>query len=185
MDVEDDDRLCWVLPTSGNDEIILVTAQAQAIRFSENDVRPTTLPAGGMRGIKLMGQRDRVTGALVAADGQYVWTITDDGVGKVSPVADYPTQGRAGSGVIAMRLPKDSTEIAAAAIGRLDDNIVVLTDRNKPLYMRIGRAPQVPRGRPGGDFIVSVRPKERVTTVVIYQPLHVESARASDNGTRD
>ncbi|HEX2907518.1 MAG TPA: DNA gyrase subunit A, partial [Phototrophicaceae bacterium] len=170
MDVETEDRLINVLVTSGEDEIILLTAQAQAIRFSENEVRPTGLSAGGMRGIKLTGQRDRVVGAILAVEGQYVWSITDDGVAKFSPVADYPTQGRAGSGVIAMRLPKDSLELAAATIGRQDDNIIVLTNRNKPLYMRLGRAPQVGRGKAGGDFIISLRPKERVVGVVNYQP---------------
>jgi DNA gyrase subunit A len=170
MDVEEGDRLGWVQPTGGDNEIVLVTAQAQAIRFSENEVRPTGLPAGGMRGIKLMGQRDRVVGALVAAAGQFVFTITDDGIAKISPINDFPSQGRAGSGVIAMRLPKDSAGLVAATIGRLDDNVVVLTDKNKPLYMRLSRAPQVPRGRNGGDFIISLRAKERVIAVVNYQP---------------
>ncbi len=170
MDVEAEDRLGWVLPTTGENDILLVTAQAQSIRFNETDVRPTGLPAGGMRGIKLAGQRDRVVGAMVVIEGQYVWSITDDGVAKISPIADYPVQGRAGQGVIAMRLPKGSLELAAATIGRQDDNIIVLTNRNKPLYMRLGRAPQVGRGRPGGDIILSLRAKERVATVVTYQP---------------
>ncbi len=170
MDVEAEDRLGWVLPTTGENDILLVTAQAQSIRFNESDVRPTGLPAGGMRGIKLAGQRDRVAGAMVVVEGQYVWSITDDGVAKISPIADYPVQGRAGQGVIAMRLPKGSLELAAATIGRQDDNIIVLTNRNKPLYMRLGRAPQVGRGRPGGDIILSLRAKERVAAVVAYQP---------------
>lgn len=170
MDVEKDDRLGWVVVTSGEDEILLTTAQAQCIRFGENDVRPTTLAAGGMRGIKLAGQRDRVVGASVIIENQYVWCVTDDGIAKISPVSDYPAQGRAGGGVIAMRLPKGSTELTAATIGRLDDNIVVLTDRSKPFYMRLGRAPQVTRGRPGGDILMSLRAKERVAAVVNYQP---------------
>lgn len=170
MDVEEEDRLGWVLPTMGENDLILVTAQGQAIRFNESDVRPTGLSAGGMRGIKLSGQRDRVVGAMVAVEGQYIWSITDDGVAKVSPVSEYPVQGRAGQGVIAMRLPKGSIELAAATIGRQDDNIIVLTNRDKPLYMRLGRAPQVGRGRPGGDIIISLRAKERVAAVVNYQP---------------
>ncbi|MBI5669343.1 MAG: DNA gyrase subunit A [Chloroflexi bacterium] len=182
MDVEQEDRLGWVLPTTGQDDIILVTAQAQAIRFSEEDVRPTGLPAGGMRGIKLAGQRDRVVGAMVAREGRLVWSITDDGVAKSSPVSDYPVQGRAGQGVIAMRLPKQSTELAAATIGRPDDNIVVLTNRNKALYMRLGRAPQVARGKPGGDIILSLRSKERVVAVVNYQPRLLEAQ--PQNGTK-
>ncbi len=170
MDVEKGDKLGWVMYTTGENEIILVTAQAQAIRFNENDVRPTGLPAGGMRGIKLAGQTDRVIGAMVAVENQYVWTITDDGIAKISPVSDYPSQGRAGSGVIAMRLPKGADKLAASTIGRIDDNIIVLTDKNKPLYMRLGRAVQVPRGRQGGDFILNLRSNEKVHAVINYQP---------------
>ena len=107
---------------------------------------------------------------LIVVTKQYDWYITNDGVGKVSPVSEYPTQGRAGSGVIAMRLPAGSAGLAAAAIGRMDDNLIALTDRNKPYYMRLGRAPQVARGRNGGDIMMSLRSKESIVGVVIYQP---------------
>jgi len=170
MKVGDDDRLGWVMLTTGADEIILATAQAQTIRFSEDDVRPTGLPAGGMRGIKLLGQKDRVVGAVIAIPNQYVWSITDDGVAKISIIDEYPSQGRAGSGVINMRLSPDSKEVAAMAIGRQDDTVIVLTNKNKPKYMRIGLGMKLKRGRAGGDFVISLREKERVTSVVNYQP---------------
>ncbi len=170
MDVEKDDKLGWVMVTNGENEVILTTAQGQAIRFSENDVRPTGLPAGGMRGIKLQEQRDRVVGAFVVVPDQYVWCMTDDGVAQISPIVNYPSQGRAGSGVISMRLPQSSRELAATTIGRQDDNIIALTNRKKAFYMRLGRAPQVIRGRAGGDFIISMRDKEQVIGVIIYQP---------------
>ncbi len=165
------DRLGWVLVTSGSDHVLLATAQGQTIRFSEDEVRPTGLPAGGMRGIKLAAQRDRVVGAAVVVDNQYVWSITENGIAKLSPVAEYPAQGRAGSGVINMRLPKDSREVAAVAIGRQDDKLVVLTSRNKPKYMRLGLAQKVARGRAGGDFVISLSAKEEVTAAVVYQEL--------------
>jgi len=171
MNVEASDRLAWVMPTNGSNEILLTTAQGQAIRFGEEDVRPTGLPAGGMRGVKLADENDRVVGANVVVPDQYVWTMTDDGIAKVSPMSDFPSQGRAGGGVIAMRLPKGSKELAVTTIGRLDDNVIVLTNRNKPYYMRLGRAPQVIRGRPGGDIIISVEEKQHIAAVVPYQPL--------------
>jgi DNA gyrase subunit A len=169
MNTGSDDRLGWVLLTDGSREILLVTAQGQAIRFKEDDVRPTGLPSGGMRGVKLAEQRDQVVGACVVIDNQYVWTITDNGVAVIAPAAEFPVQGRAGSGVIAMRLPQDSQGVAAATLGRQDDNIVVLTDRNKPKYMRIGLAPKVKRGRGGGDYVISLRANERVAAVVNFQ----------------
>ena len=169
MNVTDEDRLGWVMPTTGTHEIVLVTAQGQAIRFSEDDVRPTGLPAGGMRGIKLADKDDAVVGAFLAVENQYIWTITDDGVAKISPIEEFPSQGRAGSGVIAMRLPQDSHAVRAATIGRQDDNIVVLTSKNKPKYMRIGLAQKIKRGRNGGDYVISMREKETVKAVVTFQ----------------
>ncbi len=169
MNVGEGDKLGWVMVTNGNNEVVLATAQGQAIRFSENDVRPTGLPAGGMRGIKLQGDNDHVIGAFVVIPDQYVWSMTDDGVAQISSIDNYPSQGRAGSGVIGMRLPQSSKALAAATIGRQDDNIIALTNRKKPFYMRLGRAPQVIRGRTGGDFIISMREKEQVITVITYQ----------------
>lgn len=174
MNVGDDDKLAFVLATDGEQEVILTSNQAQAIRFKEDDVRPTGLAAGGMRGIKMTGQRARIVGANIAVDGQYMWSISDDGVAKISPVDEYPTQGRAGGGVITMRLPKSSKEITATTIGRLDDNIIALSNRAKPLYMRIGRAPLLKRGRAGGDYVISMtRQNEAVASVVTYQDKYI------------
>ncbi len=169
MNVTDNDQLGWVLYTTGENDILLVTSQGQAIRFKEDDVRPTGLPSGGMRGIKLAGQRDRVVGTNIVVENQYVWTITDNGVAVIASASEFPLQGRAGSGVIAMRLPQDSQAVTAATIGRQDDNIVVLTDKDKPKYMRIGLAPKIKRGRPGGDYVISMRAKETVKAVVNFQ----------------
>ncbi len=175
INVGDDDRLAFVFPTDGNQEVILTTNQAQSIRFKEEDVRPTGLPAGGMRGIKMTGQRAHIVGCNIAVDGHYMWTITEDGVAKISPVEEYPTQGRAGGGVISMRLPKTSREVAAACIGRQDDTIIVLSNKHKPLYMRLGRAPQLKRGRAGGESVIAMtRKNEEVASVVTYGTLFVE-----------
>jgi DNA gyrase subunit A len=125
-----------------------------------------------MRGIKLAPQRDAVVGAVIAVDNQYLWSITEDGVAKISPVSEYPLQGRAGSGVINMRLPKDSREVTAMTIGRQDDNIVVLTTKNRPKYMRVGLASKIARGRIGGDYVISLRgSNEEVAAVVTYQDI--------------
>lgn len=170
MKVADDDALKRVMYTTGENEIVLTTAQAQTIRFSEDDVRPTGLSAGGMRGIKLLGQRDRVIGAFIADDNLYTWNITNDGVAKTSTMEEYPSQGRAGSGVITMRLPSDSRELVAATIGKLDETVLVLTSKNKAKYMRLGLAETIKRGRAGGDFVISLRENEEVVAVINYEP---------------
>ncbi len=168
-----DDRLMFVFPTNGEEEVMLTSSSGMAIRFAEVEVRPTGLPSGGMRGIKL-NDGDRIVGAFAMPpnerDNQWVWNITEDGIAKISPASEYPKQGRAGQGVISMRVPGDSGGLAAATVGHQDDNIIVMTSKNKPKYMRIGLAEQVKRGRNGGDYIISMRNKEVVDSVVLYQP---------------
>ncbi len=173
MNVSAEDKLIKVLTTDGAREIILTTNEAQSIRFKESEVRPTGLQAGGMRGIKIASQRGRVIDASIAISGGYVWSITDDGIAKISACDDYPTQGRAGGGVIAMRLPKTSRELVAGTIGKANDMIIVLSNKGKPKYMSIGVAEEVKRGRAGGKDVFSMtRKDEAVFGVVNYQPLY-------------
>ncbi len=168
MDVETGDRLLAVLLTGGEHEIVLTTSNGQAIRFKESDVRATGIGAGGMRGIKLGADKDRVIGAGIADDSMSLWTITDDGVAKSSPMSEYPTQGRAGAGVVTMKLPKDSKGLAAAAIAKLDDGITVLTTKNRAKYMRLSLAPNGRRDK-RGDIVISLGNKEQVAAVVSLQ----------------
>ena len=169
MKIAKGDSLLSVFYTQGTDTVVLTTARAQAIRFSAEDVRATGLTAGGIRGIKLVDSYDRVVGAFRADDRLYSWNITEDGIAKTSPMDQYPAQGRAGSGVFSMRLDPPSKEVVAATIGRLDDNILVLTSKNKAKYMTLGLAKTIKRGREGGNSVIALRENERVVGVVEYR----------------
>ncbi len=170
MDIEEGDSLGWLFTTTGENEVILATAQAQAIRFKETDVRPTGLGAGGMRGVKLGENGDHVVGASVALEGQVVWTITGDGIAKSTPLTEYPLQGRAGMGVVTMKVTGHSGTLAAATTGSLDELILVLTTKNRAKPMKIGQALQAKRAGKG-DYVIAVTDKELVSGVVKYTPM--------------
>ncbi|GAB4435417.1 MAG: DNA gyrase subunit A [Anaerolineae bacterium] len=178
MNVGADDRLGWVRYTTGEDEVILATAEAQAIRFKESEVRPTGLPAGGMRGVKLMGQRDRVVGMDVVNPRVNFWSITEEGLAKITPMDEFPTQGRAGGGVIAMKLPRRTGGVAAAMVGRADDRVIVVTDKGKPKLMRLGTAPKKKRGTVG-ESVIALGSNERVVGIVIPQA-RMEAPKAGE-----
>ncbi len=183
------DPIIAVHEVSETDEVVLVTAQAQAIRFKVGDVRPTGLPAGGMRGIKLGDGDDRVIGTgLVIADGQ-VWTMTGGGFAKATPLAEYPLHGRAGSGVITMKLPKladadgliQSNQIdylAAATVAALDDTLIALTQRKKFKIMLTKKAFLGARAK-GGSGIITLGKADRVRSVLRIAPRAV-APKASD-----
>ncbi|MBI2483194.1 DNA gyrase subunit A [Candidatus Uhrbacteria bacterium] len=98
-----DDLLEYVKPSTGHDEVLLVSRQGQAILFKEKDVRPMGRVSAGVRGMKLTRANDAVVGMDVvgksAAENSEVLVIMDRGYGKRTSLGQYRTQGRGGSGI--------------------------------------------------------------------------------------
>jgi DNA gyrase subunit A len=175
FDVEEGDRLRWVFIVADGENAVLVTRNGQAIQFTVDEVRPSGLTAGGMRGIKLGDEEDRVVGAGVVGKFTHVWVCTEGGIGKRSSIDDYPTQGRAGQGVRSFRFPPgDDQALAAALVGQLDNEMVVLTNKGKAKRNRITNAPSTKRDYKG-DSIVSLAKDEFVVEAFQFEPrLEVE-----------
>jgi DNA gyrase subunit A len=107
------DELVAVDSSDGSGEILLSTKAGKAIRFQEDEVRPTGRVAGGVRGIKLEAGDEVLRGPLVPRLPLVV-TFTNSGYARRTPLDDYPLQGRDGGGVKAMRLGgKVGTAISA------------------------------------------------------------------------
>lgn len=97
--VEEGNSLGWVCPTSGSDMMLLVSNEGQAIQFPETDVRAMGRAAMGVRWIRLKWKDKLVTASVVSKEMKYVFTTSERGLGKLSDIEDYRSQGRGGSGV--------------------------------------------------------------------------------------
>jgi DNA gyrase subunit A len=98
----------------------------------------------------------------IALPDGYIWSITDDGLAKATPMGQYPVQGRYGLGVINLRLPKESTEVVSIVIGELKTEILVLTSTGSVRRVRldagaVGSRPVKPKP------VVRVGGRSRVT----------------------
>jgi DNA gyrase subunit A len=165
MGVAEDDALGWARLTNGEDELIMVTAAGQAIRFREDEVRPMGLPAGGVLGIKLAGEADGVVAFDLYREGYHLWSITDNGLAKSTELNQYPTQGRYGQGVINVRLPKGAAEVIGAAVVKPDETVYVILANGSAKRMKAGKAASGNRPikpRP----VVRLGARNRVTGVV-------------------
>jgi DNA gyrase subunit A len=109
------DRLGWVFPTRGNQEVILVASNGQAIRFHEDEVRSMGLAAGGVGGVKLKSSDKVVYAAVVDPAGELI-TLTTLGYAKRSPLIDYPSQGRNGGGIVSHKLTTRTGAISTALL---------------------------------------------------------------------
>ena len=132
--LEEGDHLVNVIRTTGNDNILLATAQGMAICFSEQDVRPMGRDAGGVRGIQLTGD-DFVVGAEKAEEGKTLLTVTVNGFGKRTELSEYlrtgPSgekiaQGRGGKGLKNYNItPKTGNVAGCRVVGENDDVMLI------------------------------------------------------------
>lgn len=119
--VEEGNSLGWVCPTSGSDMMLLVSNEGQAIQFPETDVRAMGRAAMGVRGIRLKGKDRLVTASVVSKEMKYVFTASERGLGKLSDIEDYRSQGRGGSGVKVGAVTPKTGKIVSAAMLTEDD----------------------------------------------------------------
>jgi DNA gyrase subunit A len=139
MNVAEDDALGWARLTTGEDEVILATASGQAIRFAESEVRDMGLRAGGVMAIRLEDLADGVIAMDLARNGRFLWSVTDNGLAKVSPLDDYPLQGRYGKGVVNVNLPAGAAQVVAAVAGDEETRIIVTTELGSTKTVKLGK----------------------------------------------
>ncbi len=142
------DELKWVKLTSGDDEIVMSTALAQAIRFKEKDVRPMGRATRGVRGIRLR-PKDEVVGVdVVAADSQML-VIMANGYGKRTKVDQFATHTRGGVGIKAgVVTDKTGRAVDVRAISDTKEDLVIVSTQGQVIRLPlasislIGRATQ-------------------------------------------
>jgi DNA gyrase subunit A len=98
MSLSEADELNWVRVSTGGDQVLLVTRRGKALRFSEKQVRPMGRDTQGVTAVRLLAG-DMVAGVDIVRPDGYVLVVTQNGYGKLTPVADYPVKSRAIQGV--------------------------------------------------------------------------------------
>lgn len=98
INLDDGDALKWIRMTSGDNEVVISTAQGQAIRFHEKDARPMGRVSRGVRGIRLRAG-DEVIGMDIVEEGSSIFVISQYGYGKRTKVSQFTPHARGGVGI--------------------------------------------------------------------------------------
>lgn len=140
ISLEGKDELSWVRMTSGNDDIILVTAKGQSLRISEKAVRAMGRQAAGVTGIRL-NKGDRVASMDVVEPNGYLVVITTLGYGKRTPLSEYPVKGRATGGMatISQKNIPVIGEIAVARVVQADDEVTLISANGLVIRMKVSQ----------------------------------------------
>jgi DNA gyrase subunit A len=165
--LEGGDALMSVSFVSKGDDMSIVTAEGQSIRFKESDIREMGRSAMGVRGMSL-GKGDAVISADVIKSGAKstrLMVISKNGYGKTTEASEYKVQKRGGSGILTMNVTdKTGPVISAKVITEEDSELVAMSKKSQVVRVSLAEIPVLGRSTQGvrvmklreGDSLASV-----------------------------
>ncbi|MFR9730606.1 DNA gyrase subunit A [Saccharopolyspora sp. MS10] len=128
VNLKDEDELVGAVLCSTDDDLLLVSAEGQSIRFHATDeaLRPMGRATSGVLGMRF-NSGDELLAMGVVRPGRYVLVATDGGYAKRTEIDDYPVQGRGGKGVLTVQYDRKRGRLVGALIVDLDDELYAIT----------------------------------------------------------
>ncbi|OGY18311.1 MAG: DNA gyrase subunit A [Candidatus Chisholmbacteria bacterium RIFCSPLOWO2_01_FULL_50_28] len=171
------DELVWVKVAKENDHVILATKKGKSIRFSESQVRPTARDTMGVRGIELAAN-DLVVGVEVFTPlGKQpkdrrkkffkdLFVVTDRGMGKRTPLDQYPLQHRGGQGVKVATLSDRTGDITSAMfVDQTTDQIILTSHKAQVIKLPLKNIPRLKRATQGVILMRFAKAGDKVAAV--------------------
>ncbi len=186
MSLENGDELGWARLTSGKDEILIVTAKGQALRFAEKEVRSMGRAAAGVQGIRLRAG-DKVTSMEVVEPEGSLLIITKAGYGKQTPLSQYSAKGRATSGIatIDQKALDITGNIVTARVVQVQDDITVISANGIILRLKVKQIKTAGRAT-RGVHMIRLQSNDSVAALarIAAADLQKAGAEINDNGEK-
>jgi DNA gyrase subunit A len=128
INLRDDDELVGAVLCSAEDDLLLVSAEGQSIRFTATDdaLRPMGRATSGVLGMRF-NSGDQLLALGVIRPDTYLLVATAGGYAKRTPIEDYPVQGRGGKGVLTLQYDRRRGTLVGALIVGIDDELYAIT----------------------------------------------------------
>jgi len=160
ISLNDNDELIKVRMTNGNNNIILGTQNGKAIKFNEKDVRPMGRSAMGVRGINISNS-DNVIGMDIANEDVDLFTITENGYGKQTPISKYPLIKRGGKGVVNIKTSSRNGSAVGIRTIKEGDELMMVSNDGIIIRPQLADIPSISRNTQG-VIIMKLRAGDKV-----------------------
>ena len=184
LKIREGDELIGVRLTDGDDHVLMVSRNGQAVRFSEHDVRAMGRDASGVAGMKLRAG-DEVIAVEIARDEQDLLVVTENGFGKRTRIDEYPTKGRGTMGVLTIRYTEARGRLAGAMIVRDGYEVMLISHDGTVIRTAVEGISRM--GRPTqGVRLMNLRGDDTVSSIARVsepQPVGVADDEVADAET--
>jgi DNA gyrase subunit A len=128
VNLRGEDELVGAVLCSAHEDLLLVSAKGQSIRFSATDevLRPMGRATSGVQGMRF-NEDDELLSLNVVREGTYLLVATSGGYSKRTPIEDYVPQGRGGKGVLTIQYDPKRGTLVGALIVNDDDELYAIT----------------------------------------------------------
>lgn len=152
MGLDESDQLLFAQFVRDIDDLLIVTADAQSIRFASEQVRLMGRSAGGVRGISL-DKGDAVVGCVcVSSDikGSELLVLSENGFGKKSELAEYKKQGRGGSGILTFNVTEKTGKLVGALLATPEQTeVIAVSAKSQVVRTALTEIPTLSRATQG------------------------------------
>ncbi len=184
--VADDDALAWVAVSSGQDDIVLATAQGRIARFHEREVRPMGRDAAGVIGIRLARQGDQVVGMGVVQPGNDILVLTETGYGKRVAVSEFRPKHRGSQGVrlISLEGAKSGRVASVELVDESDEELLLISAEGQVVrtdVQSINRYGSAARG----VIVMRLNEGDSVAGIAVFREGLAEQRSVNENGDWD
>jgi DNA gyrase subunit A len=182
--LDETDELAWVDISTGQDDIIIATAQGMLARFAEDEVRAMGRDAAGVIGIRLLKREgDQVVAMSVVQPGADLLVLSETGYGKRVPLSEFRLKHRGGQGVRLIALEGRKTGVVAAVqqVTDMDEELVLISAHGQVVRTELNT---INRYSPSARGVIVMRLNEgdRVVGIAAFRPGLAEGRDSGDNG---
>jgi len=163
VNLNEGDQLIGVDITDGTNQIMLFSDDGKVVRFHEEQVRGMGRTATGVRGIKLRENGSVVSLIVPKSDGA-ILTVTENGYGKRTALAEYPEKSRATQGVVSIKVSERNGLVVGAVQVNLLDEIMLISNKGTLVRTRVKEVSQVGRNT-SGVILIRTQEQEKVVGV--------------------
>jgi len=165
INLQKDDELNWVAPTTGEDDVIIASRLGKANRFSETEVRAMGRDTQGVIGMRLR-PGDSVAGMVaVQGDEGDLLVVTERGFGKRTPIAEYPRHHRGGQGVFTLEVNDRVGPLAALRlVTDPEEEVLLITASGMVLRTMVQDIRQIKR-QTMGVIVMRLQPDDKVVAI--------------------
>ncbi|RUO22323.1 DNA gyrase subunit A [Aliidiomarina iranensis] len=153
LNLTEGDELIGVDITDGNSEIMLFSDAGKVVRFTEDQVRSMGRTATGVRGMRIEPEQKIVSLLIPRTNEGAVLTVTENGYGKRTPLAEYPAKSRATKGVVSIKVSERNGAVVGAMEVVSGEHLMLISNRGTLVRTRVDEVSQVGRNTQGVTLI--------------------------------